>query len=72
MMAWKQICAVEEIRRVKIGVDSGAAVSVWPRDLCKDYPTGAHHTLNRLKKNTGTKNETAGKDSKHLVNCFSN
>ena len=34
----KEICAVEEIRRIKICVEFGAAASVWPRDLCKDYP----------------------------------
>ena len=31
---------VQSVERVvRIGVDSGAGVSVWPRDLCKDYPT---------------------------------
>ena len=43
-----------EIWRIKTGVDSGAAVSVCPRDLCKDNTT----------KNTvsGTKCASAGKD----------
>lgn len=26
-------------RMVTIGIDSGAGVSVWPKELCKDYPT---------------------------------
>ena len=42
------LCAVErppgvahekEDRIVRIGVDSGAGVSVWPTELCDDYPT---------------------------------
>ena len=28
-----------ETRSVTVGVDSGAGVTVWPKDLCKDYPT---------------------------------
>ena len=57
----KQICAVEEIRRIEISVDLGAAAPVWPRDLCKYNPT-------KKTENMGTKYATAGKDSKHLVN----
>ena len=26
-------------RVVRIGIDSGAGASVWPKELCKDYPT---------------------------------
>ena len=52
---------ISQIRKVSIGVDSGAAVSVWPKDLCADYPT-------RKTKATGTKYATAGKDSKYIVN----
>ena len=57
----KGIRAVEEIKRVKIGVDSGAAASVWPRDLCKDYPA-------KKTEKTGAQYATLGKDSNHLVN----
>ena len=42
-------------------MDSGAAVSVWPRELCADYPTVPTDK-------TGTKYATAGKASAHLVN----
>jgi hypothetical protein len=33
--------AVEHPRRVRLGIDSGAAVTVWPTKLCDDYPTEA-------------------------------
>ena len=59
-----ELCAIDEVaglRRVGIGVDSGAAASVWPRELCADYPTV------RTDK-TGMKYATAGKGSAHLVN----
>ena len=57
-----KICVLEEeTRKVTIGVDSGAAASVWPRNLCKDYPT-------KRTEKTGLKYATAGKGSKHLVN----
>ena len=47
-----EICTVEEIRRLKIGVDSGAASSLWRRDLCKYYST-------QKTEKTGTKYATA-------------
>ena len=45
------LCAVErppgipeeKDRIVRIGVDSGAGVSVWPKELCDDYPTKQTH-----------------------------
>ena len=36
-----EVCAVNRGKRVRIGVDSGAGVTAWPRDLCDDYPTRA-------------------------------
>ena len=57
----RQICAVKEIRRINIGVHSGAAASIWSRDCCKDYYT-------KKTEKTGTKDALASKDSKHLVN----
>ena len=35
----RQLMAVSGQRRVRIGVDSGAGVTVWPSGLCDDYPT---------------------------------
>ena len=60
----EDLCPVEEAtepRRVVIGVDSGAAASVWPRDLCAYYPT-------KRTDKTGVKYATAGKGSQHLIN----
>ena len=56
-----EIHAIEQTRRVNIGVDSGAAASVWPRALCADYPT-------KQTNKSGVKYATAGKDNKHLTN----
>ena len=30
---------IASVTRVKVGVDSGAAITVWPEKLCSDYPT---------------------------------
>ena len=59
---YRYIGAVEWGKRlVSIGVDSGAAASVWPTGLCSDYPT-------RRSAQTGTQYATAGNNESHLVN----
>ena len=48
-------------RLISIGVDSGAAASVWPTQLCCDYPT-------KRSAQSGTQYATAGSNEAHLVN----
>ena len=55
----KEICAVEEIKRINIGVDSGAAASVWPRDLCKYCPNEEDGEARRASIMTTTGNESS-------------
>ena len=31
--------SIDGLRSIRIGIDSGAGVSVWPKELCQDYPT---------------------------------
>ena len=50
-------------RLVRIGVDSGAGVSVWPKDLCKDYPTKQTEASRK-----GVKYSAAGVGSAAIVN----
>ena len=65
-----QLCSVEhgEVgsflneRRVRIGVDSGAGVTVWPKDLCDDYPIRA-----TPESRAGFEYVPAGKGSKGIV-----
>ena len=43
LCAVEQPPGIESDRVVRIGVDSGAGVSVWPKELCDDYPTKQTH-----------------------------
>ncbi|CAK0909302.1 unnamed protein product, partial [Prorocentrum cordatum] len=56
------VCAVHRNRRVKIGVDSGAGVTVWPEDLRDDYPT-----RDTPESRAGFEYVPAGKGSKGIV-----
>ena len=49
-------------RIVKIGVDSGAGVTVWPKDLCDDYPLKA-----TPESRAGLEYVPAGKGSRGIV-----
>ena len=48
-------------RKVTIGVDSGAGVTIWPKNLCSDYPT-------KKTAKTGERYAPAGKNTKAIVN----
>ena len=50
----KEICTVEEIKRIRICVESGTAASVWQNEILKNYTT-------KNTEKTGTKSETVGK-----------
>ena len=52
---------LESSRTVAIGVDSGAAASVWPSGLCKEYPTVQTEQ-------SGMHYATAGANEDFLVN----
>jgi len=58
-----EVMSVGADRRVSIGVDSGAGITVWPTHLYSDYPTEQ-----TPESRAGVEYAGAGTDSKGIVN----